>query len=361
MPCGPNRLQTEMLVNPIAQKELQADFSPFQSQLWAEVKSRYGWQPLAFRVVPDRKDELLHNQTLLLLLRKIGPAFHMAYIPFGPAFLHGECNLTALCEISRKIAAQLPASISFLRTDLPWGSVVTESSPGNLIRILPYSIQPTATVQVQLQVAGGYEQYFRKRARRHIARAAEHLESMVVSAEQLPALFDSWYATYRSTADRQGFGVRSRDYLYDILRCGASVPVPVPDKQSVATRLIVVLHDNVVCAGLILMCSRNTAIYLYGSSVPLKLNGRTLGPAYLLQSAAMRFASEAGCSTYDMHGIAADTSMSSHLKNLDLFKRSFGGCVVTRAATVDYIGSRRLLYGIFRSIELYRFRAARNG
>ena len=85
-------------------------------------------------------------------------------------------------------------------------------------------------------------------------------------------------------------------------------------------------------------------------------------PNHALQWAAMRWARERGCETYDLWGVpdeekavleAEFTERSGDLWGVYRFKRGFGGRLLRYVGTYDYV-YRPLLYQLYRRALQWR-------
>ena len=115
-----------------------------------------------------------------------------------------------------------------------------------------------------------------------------------------------------------------------------------------AMRLYLADAEGEDLSGLMVFICGPNATYLWGgsSSAP---NARKFNPNQLLHWAAMRWARESGCATYDLHGIpdhnldvleAEYSRQTGGMWNLYRFKRGFGGIVYRHLGTFDRLFRR---------------------
>lgn len=305
-------------------KSLSMGSSVMQSPLWALLKSQHHWQAHAFTIEVGGQ-----VSDLLVLTRPLAGRWSLAYIPHGPTADHAM-DLSLLAD---GLASHLGKNVFALRIDLPPKSVNALPSPP----FIPCrsSIQPEATVRINL--SGGYEEtraHYRSRAKRALkanAAAALHIDQQ--------CSFDEFYTLYCETGEREGFFVRSKEYMQSLIEAGDGV-------QMLCAHL-----DGKLVGAVVLLLTDYEALYLYGASARLK----GLSPSYSLQDRAIQLACEAGCAVYDLHGVGEAGTRSEHLASLELFKRSFGGERIVRPATADW-PYRRGIWRLYRGAEWVRMK-----
>jgi len=314
-----------LLVEPIGLEQLEVTNHPLQSRLWGEVKKYNGWQPFAFKLTRG-----VATQTLLVLVKRIVFSCSLAYLPFAPSLDFYEPELATLLQ------GHLPKGLFCIRFDLPWGEIDQQSD----VTILPESIQPEGSVLLDLKKPLEY----RKRALRHIARSQKArvtIEEWGGSAGE----FDQWYELYRESARRDHFKARSKGYLQQFFNAS---------DQECRAHLYLARYRQAIVAGIIVLESAKHSLYLFGASKRLA----KLSPSYQLQDYAIRRARERGAHTYDLYGISAQDNRGEHLRDLNLFKRSFGGEVVYRHPSFDAV-FRPLIYKIYYLSERWRLKRTR--
>ena len=128
---------------------------------------------------------------------------------------------------------------------------------------------------------------------------------------------DAYYALAQATSARDGFGIPSKRQLRAFLE---TLP---------GSFCLLAVHNGEPIAGLLGVLQSGTAYYYYGAS---DHTHRTLMAPYLLQWEAMKLCKAAGCSRYDLLGIApaGTPGDESHpWSGISAFKAKFGGTVVT--------------------------------
>ncbi len=309
-------------VEKIRLEQLEPSTNPLQSEQWANLKVKNGWNPYPFRIRVEERET-----TLLVLVKRLIFNYSIAYIPYGPpdGFYHDE--------LSPKLRSYLPKGVVFLRYDLPFGN----TQKPNRVKILKESVQPEGSVILNL--SGGYEEvtsHYRQRARRHLKRGP--LKIIKSGGEE--KTFERWYQLYRETAQREGFSPRSTSYISGFLNSGGE--------------LYCAYHNSEMVGGVVILLSYPHALYLFGTSKSVA----KISPAYLLQDYVIRELCERGFVSYDLHGVSGAEGRGSHLGGLDQFKLSFGGEKVTRHPSFDF-PYRKLPYLIYATLERWRMRLHR--
>jgi len=140
---------------------------------------------------------------------------------------------------------------------------------------------------------------------------------------------DAFYTLVQETARRDGFTPQPKEkyqafleQLPDSFLLTASPQFPIPclsGRQANSQFPIIAALLGVIWHG--------TGIYYYGAS---SYGHRTLMAPYALQWAAMQRCKAAGCTKYDLLGIAPPDAPSTHPWNgISRFKEHFGGTLVT--------------------------------
>ena len=320
-----------------------------QSGFWGAFKARYGWTPRAFLAEFECENEKaeIESKPLLVLHRRLAPAFSLAYIPWGPElppfFFNADRNLILgkLAELLRKA---LPKDTVFIRFDPPWyctddkvrfclsppfvRSSADIQAPDTVIVDLS---QPLELIMEQMKPKWRYNARLAIKKGVTVRRAG--VEESVV-----------FYRLLEETAARDGIAIHGYNYYRDILESDWYMGVK-PD-----IRLYLAEHDGEILAGIVTLFRGSYAVYLYGASSDKK---RNLMAPYALQVKAMEDAKEFGCDDYDLFGIPPDENPSHPMAGLYRFKTGFGGVVVHRVGCWDY-PCRSLVYRLFRKAEALR-------
>ncbi|MCD6122383.1 MAG: peptidoglycan bridge formation glycyltransferase FemA/FemB family protein [Spirochaetales bacterium] len=325
-----------------------------QTGFWGKHKKHFGWLPEAFHVSTgdDSKDFCL-----LTLTRVFKGRFAFTYIPFGPQIAEPEDAPAAfLSGLACALLPHLEVKPIFIRFDLPWGRYginadvpVIEKDRRIKVRVkgrivkAPLDVQPASTVILPINVPLDDILAGMKPKTRYNIRLA--LKKGVAVSETGVEGLSSWYGLYRETAERDRIAIHSFEYyryLFELLDTyGKGAPL---------VRLFLAVADKELLAGIIVAVKDDYAWYLYGASSGKK---RNYMPSYALQWRAIQFAKENGCKFYDFFGIPPFPDPGHPMYGLYRFKTGFGGKVLHRYGSYDFI-NRQGLYGLYRFGETAR-------
>jgi lipid II:glycine glycyltransferase (peptidoglycan interpeptide bridge formation enzyme) len=311
--------------------------------MWGIFKSRFSWEARSFII--EWKDK--NVSPLLVLIRKIAPGIRMAYVPWGPElpeFLNEKA--LALSELVKELIPYLRNIASFIRFDLPW--IVEKNQLEQLVNLgfhrAAADIQPPDTVLIDLKLSSDNILSLMKPKWRYNIRLAEK-KGVKVRKDSSIELF---YSLLKETAVRDGITIHSVEYYKTLFNLcneyGKSY------ENNIKINLYTASHENDILAAIIVLYYNKTAIYLYGASCGIK---RNLMAPYALQWQAVRDAKEAGCTAYDMFGIPPDSNPNHPMYGLYLFKTGFGGNIIHRPGSWDYI-YKPFLYFLFSTAEAIR-------
>ena len=254
-----------------------------QTSLWAQVKAKYGWQPLRLRV--HRGGEFVGGAQLLVRRMRLGA---VGYCPRGPLLRDNDpVALRALLDGLARMARG--ERILYVKVQPPVGR-------GDIEPILRESgfvasdmqVTPGATVRIDLRrsadeilasMRAAHRKNIRKAARKGIVARAAGASGLPTFGELLAA-----------TARRQGFPPYPVEYAAEILgRFG----------DGHRAELLLAEQDGEALAGVMIVG--------YGDSVIYKMGGWSgrmgLHPNELLHWHAVQWAQERGYRYYDLDGI----------------------------------------------------------
>ena len=318
-----------------------------QSAMWGRFKSRFGWEANAFAAEWEADGE----KPLLVLSRRIAPLVVMAYVPWGPelpAAFSGDSALRiqAAVELVRALRPHLRGA-AFIRFDLPWfntdGSFPPETPAP--FRRAAADIQPPDTVLLDLtQSEEDILAAMKSKWRYNVGLAEKH---GVVVTESGGQGMNDFYRLLSETAARDGIAIHSVEYYRTLFEeCNGAVTTgeSAPPLQ---LRLYTAAHEGDVLAAIVVLFRGKQATYLYGASSNIK---RNLMAPYALQWQAMRDAKAFGCTEYDLFGIPPDENPDHPMAGLYRFKTGFGGKIIHRCGSWDYV-YRTVLYALFSGAE----------
>jgi peptidoglycan pentaglycine glycine transferase (the first glycine) len=305
-----------------------------QSWGWGELKAAANWQPLRLALCADGGQIVAAAQVLQRtawhLPARLG---HLAYIPHGPVldwqaslghgeslahfFVHalrtflGEHGALAL-QIEPHVQATTSAGQAALAT---LGDLGFRSTP---------PVQPVRTILLDIQADEGRLLMGMKEKWRYNVRLAARKGVQVSTADTQEDL-RAWYALLKTTGERGHFGIHTLDYYRRVWQ--------VLGQRSQA-RLFVARAEGELLAGVFVALLGREAIYLYGASSDAQ---RHLMPNYLLQWEAIRWAREAGATSYDFWGIPATDQTDEAMAGVYRFKSGWGGRVVSWLGNYEYV------------------------
>ena len=330
----------------------------FQTAYWSQVKSRLGWQPIAF----DFQTSTGQQGDMMVLLKPLGRGLATAYVPQGPeAGPPQEMYGLFLEALSQELVKHMDSGVAFIRYDLPWESPYAEGAasgtedwrPTPRLRELRMNIgtrnwnlrkatlDVTVADAVMIDLSGTEADILAamKPKTRYNIRLAQRKGVRVVEAtlEKL-TLF---YELYLQTAKRNGFVPGSYRHFSALFSPLALHP------GSAEILLLLASKGQDVLAGAIIAISGRRALYLFGASAD---TGRNLMCPYAVHWAGIRRARAKGCLTYDMGSVSPGADPRHPFYGMYRFKTGFGGQIVHRNGSWDYPLDRSG-YEAFRNFE----------
>jgi len=315
-----------------------------QSGFWGSFKAQFGWEAFAFKAIWKTEGSKQEEKTLLVLRRRLAPAFALAYVPWGPELPAGVPFQAALEELAECLKEKLPKGTVFIRFDPPWlsnngdQSVSQSAIPPSFIRA-ESDIQPPDSVILDLTQPMDLIIENMKPKWRYNYRLALKKGVKVKQADKNE--IDVFYQLLKETSKRDKIAIHGFDY-YKALFYGN---YDAPD-----LRLYFAEYEGETLAGIVTLFRGADAFYLYGASSD---NKRNLMPAYALQLKAIEDAKNYGCKNYDFFGIPPCNDASHPMSGLYLFKTGFGGKIIHRPGSWDF-PYHNILYKTFRIVESLR-------
>lgn len=333
----------QLSVTPKKVKHLRPTDIIFQTEYWAQVKARLGWQPCAYDI-----EERGSGNDMLVLFKPLNDGSCAAYIPQGPE--SGPCRENYgpyLESLSESIVDQVDSDVAFIRYDLPWESPYTEildseaahEVPEERIREIRMNFGTRhwnfRKTPVDMTVADSYVvdidgtedrmlSRMKSKTRYNIRLAARKgVKVVAASIKALPV----FHQLHLETAKRKGFLVREYPYFETLFASQKKKS----DHSEV--KLILAVHGKDVLAGAIVAVTEKTAYFLYGASARVKTNFMA---SYALHWETIRYAKALNCSSYDMGAVSPACFPEHPFFGLYRFKTGFGGRVVHRAGSWDY-------------------------
>ena len=346
-----------------------------QTAFWSKVKNQLGASTIAVNF-KTKNPELFGcprgvfaiTSDILAIIKYIGYDRCIAYVPYGPELMPYEEHRGAfLEELSECIREYLPKGCILIRYDLCWespwamdaesfdtnGNWLGEPEPYaqelrlnfNTINKNLYKAQsnilPTSTIYLDLQKSTDeILTSMKPKTRYNIGLAARKgVKVRTLGIDNL----EVWYKLYKETATRNNILLNDMRYFEAVLTANADSTVS-PAK----VLLLAAEHQGTPLAAMFLIISDNRASYLYGAS---SSENRNLMATYALQWEAISIAKAAGCTEYDMFGVAPAPIPSHPLYGLYKFKVGFGGHIFHSMGCWDYPLNFDL-YQQFNAMEL---------
>lgn len=307
-----------------------------QTDGWARLKARHGWQPYRLAVVERWPGRIL--AAALVLYRSLGP-FRIAYIPRGPVVDWADLSLTRQLFKAIHNHARRHRAISLTVEPNCEDSADLRQRLASLRFIAAPPLQPRNTITVDLSPIEEAILAAMKPKTRYNIRLAERKGVQVRRAEN-EADVAAFYALMQETAARDSFGIHTLAYYQDVFRIFA------PNGQAALFLADLPAEGDAPIAGLFAMAQPPEGIYMYGASSE---HGRATMPNHLLQWQAMQWAKAQGCAAYDMWGVPADIAAAASAHEADeqqnvrdglwgvyRFKQGFGGRLVNYVGAWDY-------------------------
>jgi len=345
-----------------------------QSSMWGEFKSRFGWTAKAFlvsRQLPESCGTSLQESQetlpLLVLCRYLAPGISFSYVPWGPelpADFPQELKPPAMAQLADKLKPFLSRNTVFIRFEPPWTDNKEQSADSSEqfsvnsgkflvsderflcagFRKAAAVVQPPDTVIVDLTPScEEILSAMKPKWRYNVLLAGKkgvHVNSNDVSGRTNE--LEIFYKLLKETALRDGIAVHNFDYyktLYELCNDGKY--------NGIEARLYTASHEGDFLASIFVLFRKEEATYLYGAS---SNNKRNLMAPYALQWKAMQDAKEKGCKRYDLFGIPPNEDPNHPMAGLYRFKTGFGGQIIHRAGSWDYI-YKSFYYNLFNFAE----------
>lgn len=330
-----------------------------QTSFWSRVKANLGMRSKAFEFSVRNSDLYTDvggwsrtNADLLMFAQYCSSDEYVAYLPYGPEIEPSEENQGRfLEELSECLRSYLPKGCLAIRYDLNWqshwckeGDFDAEgnwrgcprkefqemhmnygTATWNLFKA-NMNVLPSDTIVVDL--CGTEEQILasmKPKTRYNIGLARR---KGVEVREMGPEALGLWYDLYSQTAHRNGLHVNDRRYFESVIASRMQCSDP-----EVSVKLLMAFHEEKPLAAMFLILSAHRATYLYGASAT---KGRHLMPTYALQWCAMQTARRAGCSEYDLFGVAPNADPLHPMHGLYRFKTGLGGQMYHQMGCWDY-------------------------
>ncbi len=305
-----------------------------QTWTWGEFKSLHGWIPVRLLLAIDDEPRIAAQ----ILFRRVGP-FSVAYVPRGP--IASDLSVGELAAFTRAVDVECRARRAIAVLIEP----ETVELPLRLGRSALWTsndvlVQPRRTIKVDVGKSNDDLLAGMKTKTRYNVRLAERRGVTVRrgGVRDVPI----FYQLLAETADRDDFGIHAIEYFDDMMRVFGD-----------DAALFLAEYDGAPAAGLLALKTPEEAIYMYGAT---RSEYQRHMPAYSIQFAAMQWARDAGCESYDLWGIPADdtppdgasdehgsVNVRDGMWGVFRFKQGFGGDVVSYPGMFERIYAKPLM------------------
>jgi peptidoglycan pentaglycine glycine transferase (the first glycine) len=321
-----------------------------QTWEWAQVKAKYGWQPMPF---------IWESAAAAMVLKRVIPVGGFAkrmcvlYIPKGPLMDWNDASLRqrvlddvqAFAKHQGAIFAKIDPDM-VLGTGIPGSEKAVEDNNGKAVMsdlqrrgwlFSSDQIQFRNTVLIDLTPFEDELLVRMKQKMRYNVRLAEK-KGVTVHAGTLADL-PLLYKMYAETSVRDGFVIRDEDYYQTVWESFMRTNSPMAEP-------LIAEVDSQPVAAIFLFYFAGRAYYLYGMS---RDEHRERMPNHLLQWEAMRRAKAAGCKIYDLWGAPDEFNENDSLWGVFRFKEGLGGQVVRTLGAWDYTPNP-ILYRMYSQV-----------
>jgi lipid II:glycine glycyltransferase (peptidoglycan interpeptide bridge formation enzyme) len=323
----------------------------FQTEAWAQLKSRSGWR--AHRVTVARDG--VHQAEVSVLERDLPrTGFRFFYAPRGPrvAETGRPEDVAELFRRVERLARERRAVFLKIDPDVPVsglgaGDVVhfpREGASSDWItpclcaagfRPAPETggfsgVQPRVVFRLRIdkteaELLAGMDQ-----KTRYNIRLAER-RGVRIRPVSSRADIETFHRILLETGRRDGFLIRPLRYFLDIQETLA----PTGHAQFFLAERDEVPRDDVPLAGALALAEGTTAWYAYGASAN---HGREHMPNHLMQWTLIRWARARGCALYDFRAVPSRAEPGDPLYGLYRFKKGFG------ATLTEFVGEYDRVY-----------------
>ncbi|MCL4267447.1 MAG: peptidoglycan bridge formation glycyltransferase FemA/FemB family protein [Anaerolineae bacterium] len=328
--------------------------SLLQTTGWARLKNRFGWR--SHRVWLKRDGCIAAGAQLLYKSAALG-LMKMAYIPHGPLVDWTDAEQTAVLfnQIDHSVYERRAAIVKM--EPLVWQEDMSPTAwqaicQQHELRPETDTIQPPQTVIVDLRPSlDDILAAMKQKTRYNIRLAAKKgVTTRLGSRRDLPAFVQ----LMQLTGQRDGFGIHTPLYYqaaYEIFAETGQAALWLAELEEQAGMAKPLAAIMVFTLG-------TSAYYLYGASGNEE---RERMPNYAVQWAAIEWAKNQGCQTYDLWGIpdAPEAELEANFTNrhdglwgVYRFKRGFGGQIKRTVGATDRVYNN-LAY------KLYQWRRSR--
>jgi lipid II:glycine glycyltransferase (peptidoglycan interpeptide bridge formation enzyme) len=305
-----------------------------QSWAWGEAGAGEPGERWSRLLVVDGGDHVRGAAQVLTRPTMFGRS--VLYVPHGPLWDRGAddaAEVLARLLTGLKTHAREHGGI-VLKVDPRGGEDAAEQA--SVRRVFTSAGQPTAydlqaptTRIIDLQAGDDPVAGWSKDARAEARRAGREGTTVIVDRSGDGAVLDAFHGLLTETSERQGFRIRSREFL---TRLAAQLAA------SEDWFLALAEHEGIPLAGAIAPRTGDRAYYLYAASTRDRELARKRGP-YAVMAELQRALRASGTATLDLWGVREpdDETVDPRWEGFSLFKRRFGGTPQRHPGTFDIV------------------------
>ncbi len=317
-----------------------------QTWQWGQVKAAYGWQPRP--VVWRERGQVV--AAALVLQRRAVWGLTALYAPRGPLLPWSWPALRArvLADLEAwarragalfvKIDPEVPVGYGVPGTDDdqpdPTGLAVRQLLRQRAWRFSDQQVQFPNTMVLDLSLSEDELLARMKQKTRYNIRLAQR-KGVRVRRAQGEADWDLMYRMYATTAARDGFPIRPREYYLRVWH--------IFTQADMGQGFIAEVEGEAVAAAFVPYFA-GTGWFFHGMSTRAH---REKMPNYGLQWAIIRWLKARGCTRYDLWGVPTRFAEDDPLWGVWRFKRGFRGRVLRTLGAWDFI-PRPWTYRLFQ-------------
>ncbi|MEK7160541.1 MAG: peptidoglycan bridge formation glycyltransferase FemA/FemB family protein [Patescibacteria group bacterium] len=264
------------------------------------------------------------------------------HCPRGPVAVGDQ-----LPEIMEVVKKSVGKDVIFFRLGPEWDLSDSQSLIANGFKQLPYDIEPSQTLILDITKSGDELLAQMHEKWRYNIRLAER-KGMAVKNFQYPISNDQFEKFYelvdRGTSERKEIKHHPKDYYQKQLEING---------ENVKFKLFVAEYEGKVIAANIVVIFGRKATYLHGAT---SSEHREVMAPHLLQWEQIKYAKSLGCSEYDFWGIVNEHTRDKRgasWEGFTRFKRGFGGREVNYAGYFDY-PLNKPRYWLYRLVQKFR-------
>lgn len=231
---------------------------------------------------------------------------------------HGRKRRGVVLKLDPRASADASVTAAVARALTSGGAVPTR-----------HDLQAPTTRIIDLDAGDDPVAGWSRDARAEARRADREGTTTIIDRTGDAGALDAFHGLLAQTSERQGFRIRSRDFLQRLAE---------PLAASGDWFLALASHEGTPLAGAIAPRTGDRAFYLYAASTRDRELARKRGP-YAVMASLMRGHREAGTRSLDLWGVREpdDDSVDPSWEGFSLFKRRFNGTPLRHPGTFDLV------------------------